>query len=327
MQDERPALVLNGLTTRYPRVNCRESRFDYDLRRMAHTRTGSFPIGFRRLRSEWQQDLGRLIEFARENDFPLVDVGPVEADDLRRILDAGIAIGSVDLLLWKELASPDPAKRANAVEANIAHVRGAADLGVKLFMAVMLPEEMARPRPENFQFAVDGWGKLARAIEPLGARIALEGWPGPPPHFAAFACTPADCRAIFDTIGCDSLGINYDPSHLVRMGIDPLRFLKEFASRVFHVHAKDTAILEESRYQHGTLQPATFVQPPRWSGHFWRYVLPGRGVVPWKELFKLLVECGYRGAISIELEDMDYFGSEAGEIRGLIEARDFLAGS
>ncbi len=255
-----------------------------------------------------------------------MDVGPVAAADLRRLLKAGIAIGSVDLLRWTDLASPDPAKRADAVQANVRHVRSTVELGVTLFMAVMLPEEMACPRSENFQFAVDGWGKLTRAIEPIGVRIALEGWPGPPPHFAAFACTPADCRAVFDSIGSESLGINYDPSHLVRMGIEPLRFLKEYASRVFHVHAKDTAMFEEGRYQHGTLQCATFVQPPRWSGHFWRYVLPGRGVIQWEQILKHLVESGYGGAISIELEDMDYFGSELGEKSGLIEARNFLTG-
>lgn len=298
---------------------------DYHRPSMAHTRTGSFPIAFRRLRSEWQHDLDRLIDFARESDFLLLDVGPVGTADLQRIRDAGLAIGSVDLLRWSELASPDPAKRADAVNANVQHISGAAALGVKTFMAVMLPEDTARPRAENFEFAVDGWGKMSRAIEPLGVRIALEGWPGPPPHFAAFACTPADCRAVFDAIGSDVMGINYDPSHLVRMGIDPLRFLGEFGSRVFHFHAKDTAILEEGRYEHGTLQTATFVQPPRWSGHSWRYVLPGRGVVPWSGLFQQLVESGYRGAISIELEDLDYFGSESGERRGLIEARDFLA--
>lgn len=193
-------------------------------------------------------------------------------------------------------------------------------------MAVMLPEDFTRSREENFQFAVDGWGKLARAIEPLDVRVALEGWPGPPPYFPSLVCTPADCRAVFDAIKSEVIGINYDPSHLARMGIDPLRFLKEFGSRVFHFHAKDTAILEEKRYEHGTLQTATFYQPPRWSGNFWRYVLPGRGVVPWRDLFEQLAKSGYRGAISIELEDLDYFGTEAGERRGFIEARNFLSG-
>jgi hypothetical protein len=35
---------------------------------------------------------------------------------------------------------------------------------------------------------------------------------------------------------------------------------------------------------------------------------------------------GYKGTISVELEDMNFNGSEAGEKRGLIASRDFLVG-
>ncbi len=230
----------------------------------------------------------------------------------------------MDLKQWSDLGSPDPAKRGAAVAANEEHVRGAVGAGIRYFLAVMLAEDGSRPRRENFAYLVESWKKLMAAIEPLGARIALEGWPGPPPHFAAFAGTPADCRAVFEAIPSPALGLNFDPSHLVRMGIDSSRFLREFAGRVVHVHAKDILFLEEERYAHGNLQPATFAEPHKWGGQSWRYGLPGRGAVPWRDLIGVLAEVGYRGRISIEMEDEEFHPKPEREQQGLIQGRDFL---
>ena len=59
-----------------------------------------------------------------------------------------------------------------------------------------------------------------------------------------------------------AFGVNYDPSHLMRMNIDPLRFLYEFGNRVYHVHGKDTEWLSDNLYDYGSEQPATFAKPP-----------------------------------------------------------------
>jgi sugar phosphate isomerase/epimerase len=44
--------------------------------------------------------------------------------------------------------------------------------------------------------------------------------------------TPETYRATVRECASPLHSINYDPSHLLRMGIDPIRFLKEFAPRV-----------------------------------------------------------------------------------------------
>jgi sugar phosphate isomerase/epimerase len=108
------------------------------------------------------------------------------------------------------------------------------------------------------------------------------------------------------------------------MGIDPVKFLRDFGSRVGHVHAKDTLLIPKERYEHGTLQEATFAQPHAYGGFGWRYVLPGRGVVAWAEMLRTLAEAGYRGGVSIELEDEEFLGDEVNERKGLVEARRFL---
>src|SRR5690242_15878720 len=99
---------------------------------MPQTRTGSFPIGFRRGWSDWQRDLGGLIEFAKANHFAFPDFGPAPVEDLRRVLDAGVPVGSVDLKDWKLLVSPDAERRRVAAAENAAYVRSVADLGVSV---------------------------------------------------------------------------------------------------------------------------------------------------------------------------------------------------
>jgi sugar phosphate isomerase/epimerase len=249
---------------------------------MSRTRTGSFPIGFRSWGTGWQQELLGTVAFAKANGFESIDTGPMDPAELKKIVDSGLRIGSVDLLRWPELASPDPAQRKAAAEDN---------------------------------------AQVCEAIAPLGARVVLEGWPGR--ENASIACTPADFRSVLREIprGC---GINFDPSHLIRMGIDPVRFLEEFAPRVCHVHGKDTEIIDENLYEHGHLQEATFAAKHVHGGFSWRYTIPGHGRARWGKMLSQLKSAGYDGMVSIELEDEDFNGSEEGERRGLIAGRSFL---
>lgn len=288
---------------------------------MAKTRTGKFPIGFRSLSRGWQEEIGGAVAFAVENGFESVDVRTPEAADLEKIVDAGLAIGSVDLVNWPDLASADPERRRGAVETNIELVRSSAAVGVKNFFAVAVPEDPRSTRSENFARAVDGYGRLCEAIAPLGARVVLEGWPGR--ANAAIGCTPADIRALLAEIP-QGLGINFDPSHLIRMGIDALRFLDEFVGSVFHVHAKDTEIMGEALYEHGHLQEATFEKQHSYGGFSWRYTIPGHGCARWGAMLSRLQSAGYSGVVSIELEDEEFNGSEEGERAGLIASRSFL---
>jgi len=110
------------------------------------------------------------------------------------------------------------------------------------------------------------------------------------------------------------------------MGIDPIRFVEEFKSRVYHVHGKDTEIIDEALYEFGTEQPATFAKGHGFGSHHWRYTIPGHGCVRWVRAFEILAANGYDGAVSIELEDENFNGSEAGEKAGLIAGGRFLAG-
>lgn len=291
----------------------------------AKTHTGNFTIGFRRLGSTWQKDLDTLIVWAKENHFGAIDVGDNAAPDIEKIKAAGLEVGSADLLDWSGyggMLSPAKATRDATVEKATRNIEASTAAGAKNFFTLMVPEKSAVPRKENFGYMIESYSALVPVLERTGGRLAVEGWPGP----GALCCTPETYRAFFRELPSKNMGVNYDPSHLIRMGIDPLRFLNEITERVFHVHGKDTALYSEHLYEFGHEQPPTFAESPAFGSKAWRYTLPGHGQARWVEIFRILKNAGYNGCVSIELEDANFNGTEEGEKRGLNLSCEFLAG-
>ena len=290
-----------------------------------HTRTGDFPIGFRRGWGDWQRgDVGALARWARDAGFAHLDLGWATPEDVNAIHAAGLKLGSCDLLDFGNLLSPDAGKRKDLLGRNLEYVKRFAAVGCRVFFTVIVPGDPTRPRGENYRDAVDGYLPICHAVAAAGAALAIEGAPGKAPHYANLCCTPETVRAFLRDVGVPAVGLNYDPSHLVRLGVDPLRFLREFAAHVVHVHAKDAMKIPEAAYEYGIYQPAAFAPPHRWGEHAWRYTLPGRGETRWAEAFRILADGRYGGAVSVELEDAEYHGDERRERAGLTESLAFL---
>ena len=292
---------------------------------MAKTRTGSLGIGFRAPGGGWRTDIDQVVAFAREHGFEGIDLGSEPPATIKTVLDAGLRVGTTDLASpWQDLIAADPAKRRDAAAAQAQFIRNSVDAGARLFFTVLLPEDPQADRKANLDRAIDGYGQLCQAVADTGARICIEGWPGPGPFLPALACTPESYRAVLNGVGSSALGINYDPSHLIRMGIDPVRFLDEFVQHTHHVHGKDTLILADDVYEFGMEQPATLAKPHGFGEYSWRYTIPGHGSAPWGRLLGILKDAGYDGLISVELEDEDFQGSEDAEKHGFVASRDFL---
>jgi sugar phosphate isomerase/epimerase len=251
----------------------------------------------------------------------VIDLGGDADTTAETVTKAGLKVGSADLRAWSGITSADRGKREAALEENDAYISACAAEGITNFFTVMIPEDASKPRSENFALLVQGLQGLAPILEKNGGRLVIEGWPGA----GALACTPEGYRATFREVPSPAIGINYDPSHLVRMGIDPIRFVEEFASRVYHVYGKDTELLAEGLYEYGTEQPPTFGKPRDFGGMHWRYTIPGHGAVRWGRAFEILVAAGYSGAVCIELEDDNFNGTEAGEKHGILAGATFLA--
>lgn len=291
----------------------------------AKTHTGNFVIGFRRGGTPWQKEIDSLITWAKENQFGAIDVGFNAAPDIEKIKAAELRVGSADLHDWPghaAMLSPEKTTRAAGIEKATRNIEASVAAGARNFFALMIPEKAAAPRKENFALMVESYSALVPVLERVGGRLVVEGWPGA----GALCCTPEGYRRLFRELPSKVIGVNYDPSHLIRMGIDPLRFLHEFVGRVFHVHGKDTALYAEHLYEFGHEQPPTFAQTPAFGSMTWRYTIPGHGQARWVEIFRVLKDAGYQGCVSVELEDANFNGTEEGEKRGLIQSRKFLEG-
>ncbi|MGH7143035.1 MAG: sugar phosphate isomerase/epimerase family protein [Planctomycetota bacterium] len=288
------------------------------------TRTGHFPIGFRRGWSDWQKkDLGALAAWARKEGFDVIDDPGADAAAVATLKKAEIALGTVDLLDFGNLCSTDEAKRKDVQAKNIERINALAPLGVKKYFACVIPGDGSKPRNENYDLAVKAYAPIAAACAKVGATVYLEGWPGGGPNYPVLCCTPETYRRIFQDIP-QGLGVNYDPSHLIRLGVDHIRFAQEFVSKIGHVHAKDTEIMADAVYEYGLYQSAAFAKKHGFGENVWRYTIPGHGQTRWTRLFEILAAANYKGAVCIELEDENFNGTEAGEKTALSTSLKFL---
>jgi sugar phosphate isomerase/epimerase len=288
------------------------------------TRTGNYAIGFRRGWSEWQRDLPSQAKWARETGFDAIDLGRVTAADVDILKENGLKLGSVDLVDFGHVLSTDAEKRREAVERNVAYVKEAGALGARAFFGCIIPGDPNAPRGENYKTAVETFAPIVEAAASVGGSLAIEGWPGGGHQLANLCCTPETTRAFIKDLGGKGFGLNYDPSHLIRLGVDHIRFLKEFAPYVRHVHGKDTEIDGEAVYEYGLYQSSAFGKPHGFGEWVWRYTIPGSGQARWTEIFRILKDTGFAGTVSVELEDENFNGSESGEKAALAHSLDFL---
>lgn len=288
------------------------------------TRTANLPIALRRLGSEWNKDLSALLAWAKQIGFEAIDLNQAAPADLTTVREVGLSLGSIDLIDMGKLLATDAGQRNDLVSRNVAYIKDLAQAGAKIFFTVLIPGDPAKKRSENYALAVETFAPIAQAAADAGVKIVIEGWPGPAPYFPALCCTPESYRAFIKDTNPASVGVNYDPSHLIRLGVDPIRFLKEFIPHIHHVHAKDTQVYPDAIYELGLYQDSIGKSPHRYGAHAWRYAIPGRGQTPWTRIFELLKQHGYPGAVSVELEDEDFYGTPEAEREGLIKSLEFL---
>jgi sugar phosphate isomerase/epimerase len=236
----------------------------------------------------------------------------------------GLRVGAVWGASQGQLLSPDEGLRAAALERARAQIRAMPAAGARVLFLCLVPEPLTQSLANSLAIFRETFPALAAECEQAGVRAVFEGWPGPAPHYPTLGCTPEILRAMFSAVPSPALGVNYDPSHLVRLGIDYLRVLDEFQGRIYHCHGKDTALLPEAQYLYGHLPPALSA-PPHFSGGGWRYCVPGDGLVDWSRVAYALDQAGYDGCVSIELEDARYWGTLEKEQAGIAKAYHHLA--
>ena len=156
------------------------------------------------------------------------------------------------------------------------------------------------------------WKKEAAFAKEHGVtKIAFEMHPG----FCVY--NPETLLKLRAAVG-DVIGANFDPSHLIWQGIDPVAAIRELAGAIYHFHAKDTKIDRYNTAKFGVLDTKHYGDELHRSWIF-RSVGYGNGLDYWRDMISALRLAGYDKVMSIEHED-----SLMTPIEGLTHAVEFL---
>jgi sugar phosphate isomerase/epimerase len=248
----------------------------------------------------------------------VADFSVAQADDVRAVAEkSGVAISGLGYY-------PNPlSPNAEESETAIAHIRkvieASAVLGINR-MNTFVGRDWKLSVDENWPRFLDVWKPLIKHAEDHGVRVGIENcpmsftadeWPGG----KNLATTPAIWTRMFSDISSDSFGLNYDPSHMIWQHMDYLAPMRDFADKLYHVHAKDVRIDRHKLDQVGIMaHPAEYHTPK----------LPGMGAVDWGQFCSVLTDTGYTGPVCVEVEDRAYEGSLDNRKASLVQSHTYL---
>jgi sugar phosphate isomerase/epimerase len=107
------------------------------------------------------------------------------------------------------------------------------------------------------------------------------------------------------------LYLNFDPSHLTWIGIDPVEAVRPYLDHIPHAQAKDVELFGDRRNRYGFFGKARERPDDNpWDVGWWRYRVPGLGEVDWVRLVDAMYEGGFDGVLSVEHEDPVWGGTE-----------------
>ncbi|MBY7142823.1 sugar phosphate isomerase/epimerase [Virgibacillus sp. NKC19-3] len=141
------------------------------------------------------------------------------------------------------------------------------------------------------------WQQIAEQAQKYGVKIAIEPHPG----FVVY--NTENMSRLRESVG-ETIGLNFDPSHLFWQQSDPIDMIKKFGKEqaIYHVHAKDIYLDYQNISVNGVLDTKPFSEILDRSWYF-RTIGYGHGEEEWKKIISALQAVDYDGVISIEHED------------------------
>ena len=245
-----------------------------------------------------------------------------EADRVRAALESnGLTLSA--LAYYDNNLHPDSATR----EAIHAHLRKCIDAAAELGgvpVGTFIGRDPGKSVAENLRDAEQVFPALVdyageREVQVMIENCVMEGW-HPDGHPGNLAYSPELWEWMFDF----GLWLNFDPSHLLWLGIDPVAALRPYVDRVIHAHAKDAETFPEQRNRYGFFGRLETRETDPWDMGWWRYRMPGLGQVDFPGYVAALREGGFDGVLSIEHEDPVYGGSPEKIDEGLRLGHDHL---
>lgn len=253
-----------------------------------------------------------------------LDVESFAAADAERVrgLLAGHGLGISALAYYENNLHEDRAVR----EATHDHLRRCIDaaqlLGVGL-VGTFVGRDISLSVAENLRLAEKVFPSLVEYAAARDVRLVIENCPMEGWHPDGYPANLAYSPELWGWLADLGLWLNYDPSHLVWLGIDPVAALEAHADRVLHVQAKDVEVHAAARNRYGVFGQVLDKQP--WVSGWWRYRIPGLGEVDWRRVVDTLFQAGYDGVVSVEHEDPVWSGDPERVYRGLDIARRTLS--
>lgn len=252
----------------------------------------------------------------------VADFGPDDAEDTVALLaQHGLTLSS--LAYYDNNLHPDPGERAR-VNAHVgACIDAAALLGCPT-VGTFIGRDPTQTVAQNLRAAEKIFPPLVERAGERGVKLiiencVMEGW-----HPDGYPGNLAYSPELWEWMFALGLYLNFDPSHLMWMGIDPVEALRPYTEKIPHAQAKDIQLFPQARNRYGWPGKAVTRDDPFDTG-WWRYRVPGLGDVDWARIVDTLYEGGHTAVLSVEHEDPVWAGDTDRVTTGLEVARRTLA--
>lgn len=218
-----------------------------------------------------------------------------------------------------ELAGKPEQIRAWGIDHMMKTAKAAKNLGAYVITGFMgsgvwkyfysFPQTSEKMVEDAFQEQVKLWTPIFDEFDRCSVKFALEV------HPTEIAYDYYTTERLFKAFNNrPTLGLNFDPSHLIWQGVNPTIFLHDFIDKVYHVHMKDAYVNLDGKA--GILgSHLTFGDTRRG----WNFVSLGHGDVDFDKIIRELNAADYQGPLSVEWED-----SGMDRVYGATEAAEFV---
>ncbi len=254
-----------------------------------------------------------------------IDVATLDGAGARSVTDLlqGHNLELSSLAYYENNLDADPDRRAE-IHQHLRHCIDAAELLGCGLVGTFVGRDVTLSVVDNVRLAEWVLPPLVdyaaqRSVRLMVENCPMEGW-----HPDGYPANLAYSPELWGWLGGLGISLNFDPSHLVWLGIDPVAALGGHLERVVHVQAKDVQVDAAARNEFSVFGQVLERTSP-WGTGWWRYRIPGLGDVDWRRLVDRLYEGGYDGVVSVEHEDPVWSGSFARVQQGLVLAERVLS--
>ncbi|EJT02507.1 sugar phosphate isomerase/epimerase [Rhizobium sp. CCGE 510] len=239
-----------------------------------------------------------VVDFAASAGFDAIEIdvgGHIKTPDqvpnaVALARSRGLFVSSITYFGNQLDADRDKRRELRAKTADFAKAIGEADVPI---FVIFPGRDDSAGEDANYDDFAEFAIKLIAEAQSSGLIFAIENWPGPRDNF--IGTTPRGWQELFRRIPDPRFGLEFDPSHLIRIGVDPYQAMEAVKDRIAILHAKDTAVDTE------------VLQAVGYHGKgWWQYKLPGQGLIDWPRLLRQARGAGFDGTLSIEHEDAAY---------------------